>query len=273
MLAHEVLDPPAGATPRGAFLFLHGILGRGRNWRSIARRFGEERPEWLAVTVDLRAHGDSLGQPGPHTVASAARDLAQLALDVPVAGVLGHSFGGKVALAFAELRRDAGRPLASTWLIDSTPSARPDKRGSEDVLRVLEVIGDLPERFDDRRAFTTAVMDAGLSRPLAQWLAMNLRSEGDHQVYGVEMDVVHAMLEDYFQQDQWDLVESSEGRVHLVVGGRSDVYDPDDRERAARADRSGAAHLHVIPDAGHWVHADAAGEISELLREEVPSPG
>ena len=44
-------------------------------------------------------------------------------------------------------------------------------------------------------------------------------------------------------------------------------------ERAARADRSGAAHLHVIPDAGHWVHADAAGEISELLREEVPSPG
>lgn len=267
MLAYETIAAPEGR-PRAAFLFLHGILGRGRNWRSLARRFAEERPEWLAVTVDLRAHGDSLGLPPPHTVAAAARDLGGLALGVPVRGVLGHSFGGKVALAFAEQRRAAGRPLASTWVIDSTPSARPDRRGSEVVSEVLAVIADLPARFGDRRAFVNAAIERGLARPIAQWLAMNLRSVEDGHAYGVEMDAVDAMLEDYFALDQWSTVEA--GDVQLVLGGDSTVFDAEDRARAEALAATGQVGLHVIEGAGHWVHADAPGELSELLREHVP---
>ena len=267
MLAYETIAAPEGR-PRGAFLFLHGILGRGRNWRSLARRFAEERPEWLAVTVDLRAHGDSLGLAPPHTVAAAAADLGGLALSVPVRGVLGHSFGGKVALAFADQRRTAGRPLSTTWVIDSTPSARPDRRGSEAVSQVLEVLGKLPERFADRRAFVDAATDQGLARPIAQWLAMNLRSGDRGHVYGVEMDVVDAMLADYFQLDQWPIVEA--GGVQLVLGGDSPVFDAGDRARAEALAASGVAGLHVIEGAGHWVHADAPGELSELLRQHAP---
>ena len=270
MLAHETLSTPA-AQPRAAFLFLHGILGRGRNWRTIARRFAEERPHWLAVTVDLRAHGESLGLAPPHSVARAARDLDGLALPVPVRGVLGHSFGGKVALAYAEHRREVGRPLASTWVIDSTPSARPDRRGSEAVSQVLEVLGTMPEHFADRRAFVTAATERGLAGPIARWLAMNLRSAGDGYVYGVEMDVVDALLDDYFQLDQWPVVEA--GAVDLVLGGESAVYDAADRERAERITEARPdVRVHVVEGAGHWVHADAPGELSELLREYVPEP-
>jgi esterase len=267
MLAYETFAAAEGR-PRAAFLFLHGILGRGRNWRSLARRFAEERPEWLAVTVDLRAHGDSLGLAPPHTVASAAADLGGLALDVPVRGVLGHSFGGKVALAFADQRRKAGRPLLGTWVIDSTPSARPDRRGSEAVSKVLAVLDEMPERFTDRRAFVTAATERGLARPIAQWLAMNLRSADGGYVYGVEMDVVDAMLDDYFALDQWSIVE--EGGVQLVLGGESTVFDADDRARAEALAADGTIGLHVIEGAGHWVHADAPGELSELLRQNVP---
>ncbi|MBO6934947.1 MAG: alpha/beta hydrolase [Deltaproteobacteria bacterium] len=267
MLAHETIAAAEGR-PRAAFLFLHGILGRGRNWRSLARSFAEERPEWLAVTVDLRAHGDSLGLAPPHTVAAAAADLGGLALDVPVRGVLGHSFGGKVALAFAEQRREAGRPLLTTWVIDSTPSARPDRRGSEAVSKVLDVLAEMPERFSDRRAFVSAATERGLARPIAQWLAMNLRSRDGGYVYGVEMDVVDAMLEDYFALDQWPVVEA--GGVQLVLGGKSPVFDAADRDRAEGLAAAGTCGLHVIEDAGHWVHADAPGELSELLREQVP---
>ena len=267
MLAYETIAA-VGGRPRGAFLFLHGILGRGRNWQSLARRFAEERPEWLAVTVDLRAHGDSLGLAPPHTVAAAAADLGGLALGVPVRGVLGHSFGGKVALAFADRRRAAGRPLSTTWVIDSTPSARPDRRGSEVVSQVLGVLRKLPERFTDRRAFVNAAIDQGLARPIAQWLAMNLRSVEGGYGYGVELDVVDAMLADYFRLDQWPIVEA--GGVQLVIGGDSPVFDREDRARAEELAASGAIELHVIEGAGHWVHADAPGELSELLRQHVP---
>ncbi len=267
MLAYETIAAAEG-TPRAAFLFLHGILGRGRNWRSLARSFAEERPEWLAVTVDLRAHGDSLGLAPPHTVAAAAADLGGLALDVPVRGVLGHSFGGKVALAFTEQRRAAGRPLSTTWVIDSTPSARPDRRGSEAVAKVLAVLAEMPERFADRRGFVNAATERGLARPIAQWLAMNLRSDEQGYVYGVEMNVVHAMLEDYFRLDQWPIVES--GEVQLVLGGESPVFDAADRSRAEALAAKGTVGLHVIEGAGHWVHADAPGELSELLRRLVP---
>src|SRR5262245_8884848 len=90
---------PDGGAPRGWLLLLHGILGSGANWRTIARRVVTARPELGAVLVDLRMHGRSQGAPPPHTIDTAAGDLVHLAAELSLAAVVGHSFGGKVALA------------------------------------------------------------------------------------------------------------------------------------------------------------------------------
>src|SRR5688572_9540342 len=102
-LAHAVIAPHSG-TPAKWMIFLHGILGSGATWRTFARALVKDRPEWGAVLVDLRLHGDSTGFPPPHTVAAAAADVHELFSVVPgpVRGVLAHSFGGKVALSLAE---------------------------------------------------------------------------------------------------------------------------------------------------------------------------
>src|SRR5690606_16267672 len=99
-LAHTVLTAK-GASPRRAMLFMHGILGTRANWRSFARSFTEARPDWAAVLVDLRHHGDSLELGGDDDLDACVDDLLALggALDLPIRGALGHSFGGKVALA------------------------------------------------------------------------------------------------------------------------------------------------------------------------------
>src|SRR4051812_24710793 len=60
ILAHTRVAAP-GRTPERWLLVLHGIYGAGRNWGSIARRLVEARPEWGAVLVDLRMHGQSRG--------------------------------------------------------------------------------------------------------------------------------------------------------------------------------------------------------------------
>src|SRR5437879_732681 len=103
VLAHALVVAKE-RTPERWMLFLHGIFGRGGNWRTIAQRWVTAHPRWGAALVDLRMHGRSTGIRGPHTVAAAARDLRALEerLAGGVRGVLGHSFGGKVALAYLE---------------------------------------------------------------------------------------------------------------------------------------------------------------------------
>src|SRR5580692_7313306 len=101
-------------------LVLHGILGSGNNFATIARRLAAACPAWGFALVDLRMHGQSQGAPPPHTIAAAAEDLGRLeeGLRSPVAGVMGHSFGGKVALAYAAR---AQHELDQVWVLDASP--------------------------------------------------------------------------------------------------------------------------------------------------------
>ncbi|KAH9566970.1 hypothetical protein CY35_03G004500 [Sphagnum magellanicum] len=100
---------PAPATA----VLLHGILGGRRNWVSFAKRLAQEFPMWQFLLVDLRCHGESssIWKRGPHSVASAARDVLQLMgqLKLTPRVLIGHSFGGKVALSMVD---QAAKPLA-----------------------------------------------------------------------------------------------------------------------------------------------------------------
>ena len=119
---------PGGPAPSRWMLVLHGILGSGANFRGFARRLAASAPGWGFVLVDLRMHGQSQGAPPPHTLAAAAADLRRLGehLGLPIAGVMGHSFGGKVALAYTAA---SGRELEQTWVLDASPG----HHGSSDL--------------------------------------------------------------------------------------------------------------------------------------------
>src|SRR5438045_3529156 len=120
-LAFERID---GARPERTIVFLHGMLGRGRNLQTVARRFVQDHPGWTALLVDLRGHGQSpKGTPGA-SLEAAARDVIELAAgnQPPVTAIAGHSFGGKVALEAARLGELAA--LNHVVVIDSTPGSR-----------------------------------------------------------------------------------------------------------------------------------------------------
>lgn len=130
-------------------LVLHGLLGTGRNLRSITTNLcraaadASGRP-FRALLVDLRCHGKSARNVGslhpPHTLAAAAADVIRLwqhqlhgtAPDV----LVGHSLGGKVALeAVAQLSHGClHQPKhACVWTLDSRPTAvhGPDRSTQE----------------------------------------------------------------------------------------------------------------------------------------------
>ena len=272
-LHHELLAAP-GATPTKAVVFLHGILGSGANLRSHARRFIQSRPEFLAALIDLRAHGQSLGENGgDDTVAAAAQDLVQTApsFRVPVAAVVGHSFGGKVALAFAKLQPN----LQAVMTLDSAPGPRGDARGSEQALQVLTLLETLQHAWRDRDAFITEVEQRGLSRALGQWLAMNLEPRPDGFVFRLSLARIHALLEDSQALELWPVVERAarekrEPRIHLVIGAKSHVYAPEDRLRAHALAAESEGHVTVdLLNAGHWVHVEDPQGLSTALLERL----
>lgn len=268
-----------GADPHADILFLHGILGRGANLRTLAKRFVAACPGWSAVLVDLRGHGASKleGGPGgsadePATLAQCARDVAGVALRStrPVGAVLGHSFGGKVALELArhgdEARAVSGRRFV---IVDSLPGPRESARGSETTLEVLELLAALPGPFPTRQAFVAALRERGLAQGIAEWLGTSLRKDEDGFRFGVDLGLVRALLDDYFTTDLWPVVAAPahDARMHLVVGDRSTVFDDAAREHArALAASAPAGHvtLDVVP-AGHWVHVDAPDALLEVL--------
>ena len=282
-LAHSVVTAAsatalAGSTPPQPtrwMLFLHGILGSGANWRTFAKQIVAAMPDWGAVLVDLRLHGESQeGFAPPHTLAAAARDVQELIAQLErnngpanarVRAVLGHSFGGKVAL---ELARQRNADLDELFVIDSTPGARPDRRGSESTQHIVDLLTHLPTEFSDRGAFTSWIEERGVSRPTAMWLAMNVRPvpNSTRFVFRVDIASIRGLLDDYFRVDLWALLEhppaASPMRTHLIVGGRSGVVDEADR---AHVERCPTTTLDVIDEADHWVHVDAPDALRAIV--------
>jgi pimeloyl-ACP methyl ester carboxylesterase len=253
----------SNTAPQRWLALTHGIYGAGSNWRSIARKLNERRPEWGVVLVDLRQHGRSESGAPPHTIAACAEDLRALFAELgDVHAIAGHSFGGKVVLAT--------RPLAwpsQTWVLDASPSRRsPDPPGT--VLRVLEIMERAPRGWARREDFVAAIVGHGHDEGLARWLAMSLVPEsGGTLALRFDFAALREMLADYYAADLWDAVEAPGGDVEVVVAERSPALSAADLGRLAAAPPH--VHVHRIA-AGHWLHIDAPALIVDLFASRLP---
>jgi pimeloyl-ACP methyl ester carboxylesterase len=258
----------AGEPPGARILYvLHGIFGRGKNWGAVARHLQVRRPDWQSVLIDLRLHGDSPAFEAPHTIDACAADVSRLEgryTHEPRA-VLGHSFGGKVALRYATR---AGARL-QVWVVDSTPDTR---EPSGVAWEMLQLIRSLPAEFDSRHQAIQAMQQHGVQPGVASWMASNLRLEDGHYRWRLDMDAVGVLLEDFFRADLWTVVEQPPPGVelHFVKARESHTLDEDACERIRDASRRhGRAHLHLVAG-GHWVNTDNPEAILGLLATLLP---
>lgn len=254
-----------GARSERVVLFLHGILGSGQNLRTVARRLVDARPDLAVWLVDLRGHGRSPKRtPGP-SIAACAEDVAELAKRGPVIAAVGHSFGGKVALALAEKMR-----LDDVVMIDSMPGTRAPLRDAGSALAVLATIASLEPVYPNKAAFIRALAERH-GRAIAQWLALSTEEVEGGVRFALDAHEIEALLADYFARDLWPLVEDPPGgaRVHLVIGERSISFSQSDRERArAVAARQPRVSVEVLP-ADHWVHVDDPEGLLRVLTTRI----
>lgn len=267
MLAHRRLR--AGGSPPGRWvLFLHGFLGAGRNWASIARGVVRERPDWGAVLVDLRMHGASQDFAPPHTVATSASDVNSLVLSLEgrETVIVGHSFGGKVALSAA---RWGGPTLRQAWIIDSTPSAGRTEAGAS---RLLDLLKRLPDRFAARSEVVDAVRAEGFDAHLADWIATNLARGPDGYRWKLDLTALDLLLADFYRDDLWSVVEPSvPGRELIFVRAtRGSLMDDDTAARIQRLEADGECVRLVPLEGGHWLNMSNPDGLLELLARNLP---
>ncbi len=259
-----------GAVTRFLYV-LPGIFGAGRNWASIARRLVKDRPDWGVRLIDLRQHGASQGFSGPHTLEAAARDLQELAQHIgeSPAGMLGHSFGGKVALQYA---REYGAALEQIWLIDSTPDALPASGSAWDMLKLVRM---LPQDFATRDELVELLEKYGLLRDTALWMATNLEHVAGRYRWRFDLNAIGELLDSFFKTDLWAVVENphAQSQLHVVKATQSSVLSPEAISRIKAIMQSNArVHYHEVPG-GHWLNADNPTALHELLRTNLQRSG
>jgi pimeloyl-ACP methyl ester carboxylesterase len=245
---------------------LHGALGAGNNFRSIARALVAERPETEFVLVDLRLHGRSLDAPRPHSLRASAEDLNRLAqhLGKLPEVVMGHSFGGKVALAYA---RQAGPGLEQIWVLDSNPGAQGPEVADPEVVQVLSRLTEVPGPFDSRDAAVQALQELGISAATARWLGGNYERREQGYLLKLDVPALEELLSNYFEDDFWPFLEEPRDspEVHLVIAERSDRLSPALRRKAESLPAATQTHTHVLGDAGHWLHVDNPAGLVKLV--------
>lgn len=81
-------------------LLLHGLAGSSMTWRAVQPRLAETHD---VIAPDMLGHGESAKPMGDYSLGAFASGLRDLlaALDVQRATIVGHSFGGGVAMQLA----------------------------------------------------------------------------------------------------------------------------------------------------------------------------
>lgn len=234
-------------------LVAHGLFGSGRNWGAIAKRLSDIR---TVVAVDMRNHGAS-PRSDDNSYEAMARDLAE-ALDGP-ADVLGHSMGGKAAMLLALTRPELVRSLI---IADIAPRAYDHSQGELiDAMRSVD-LSEIERRSDADAQLSDAVPDPAVRAFLLQSL------DAAERRWLLNLDALDAEMDRIVG---WPEPEGSyDGPTLFLRGGASDYVSEED-EPAIRA-LFPEARIETVPDAGHWLHAEAPRPFEAAVRSFLRPP-
>ncbi|WP_157571176.1 alpha/beta fold hydrolase [Nocardioides insulae] len=244
-------------------LFLHGLFGQGRNWGTVAKAIaGRHR----ATGVDLPDHGRSPWSGEIDYLAMASR-VAELIDAQDPAAVVGHSMGGKVAMALALTRPE----LVSRLLVaDMSPV---DYRRAGEFRRYISAMQGLDLDRIERRSDAEEQLAAEVhDDTVRSFLLQNLRRRGDGWEWQANLDLLDRDLATVggWPAERLTGVAPYQGPVLWLGGGRSDYVT----DEYAEPMRRWFPHYRrvTMKDTGHWVHSERPELFVEILRRFLGDP-
>ena len=224
-------------------LIIHGLFGSSDNWKMLAKKLSESAQ---VITVDLRNHGRS-----PHSTDQnyqlMADDIAELinSLGIKSVDLIGHSIGGKVAMAFSHYYPDYCRKLV---IVDIAP-----KHYQQEHTLIFNALLALDlSAFSKRSEVEQVLGNAIPDKAIRQFLLMNLDITGDMLKWRINLP---ALFENYPQLLQAVCEEQRISIPSCFIKGERSSYIVDEDATLISSIYSNV-EIHTIEQAGHWVHAE-----------------
>ncbi|MFT6927318.1 MAG: esterase [Psychromonas sp.] len=232
---------------------IHGLFGSLSNLSGLASELQELHH---TISVDLRNHGNS-----PHddsmTYHEMAADIFALAdhLNIERFSIVGHSMGGKVAMACALLN-----PLRVNKIVvaDIAPVTYPDKHN--DVFVGLKTLTREPIK---NRKEADLTLSTSITTPeVRQFLLKSLIKRGEH--YNLLFNLA-ALSANYASIRAWPEFNNIFNQEALFIKGEdSDYirpeYQPDILKYFPKA------KAKMIKNTGHWLHAEKPKTFNRLVK-------
>ncbi|MFP4066753.1 MAG: alpha/beta fold hydrolase [Spirochaetaceae bacterium] len=232
---------------------LHGLFGSGDNWRSSARVFSRKA---RVVLVDMPNHGMS-----PHTddmrYPSMAESVRGLIEELGLGGsfVLGHSMGGKAAMALALRHPEIVRGLV---VVDIAPRDYPP--GHLEIIAGMQEVATVSpsSRAEADRILARRVPNSAIRAFLLKSLVRG--GDGGYR-WALNIDAIASCYE---HLTSWPSLQGHyEGPALFIAGGRSSYVGPEDTPEIERL--FPRARLESIDNAGHWLHVEQQQVFTELV--------
>lgn len=221
------------------------------NLGALARPLAEF---YTVHSLDLPNHGRSL-----HTLQTDLPSMATAVADwldaqgIQSASIVGHSLGGKTAMELALKLPDRVNNLV---VIDIAPVLYPPHHNS--VFKGLARVnpGEINSRSDAESLMLEHVPEVAIR----SFLLKNLLKHGEGFRWRMNLPVI--------ARDYPALIAANRNGVFqspalFIKGGNSDYLMPEHKEEIMG--RFPNAQLKIIPDTGHWLHAEKPELVSKMI--------
>lgn len=257
-------------------VLLHGILGQKKNLSSFAQQLARNHPSWNFLLVDLRCHGASAQAasrlPRPHDVTKTAADVLNLLGDLKLFPhmLVGHSFGGKVALSMVDqFGSTLPRPV-QVWVLDALPgevrAMLHDRQDSP--RRLIQALQEFPVPTGKKSTLVSYLENRGFSKDISRWATTNLvqrpQKLGNQYTWQFDLDGITEMFDSYERENLWGVLEAPPQGLKLdFVKAERSVFRWGGIDEGKIRDLG--HHVHLLRNAGHWVHSDNPAGLEQIM--------
>lgn len=246
-------------------VWCHGIFGQAKNFTRVAKALVARDPRrWRCVLVDLPNHGHSPWTEDlayPRMATAVAAQIERISPGRPV-HLLGHSMGGKVAMATTLTHPDL---VSSLVVVDIAP-VRVDLTAR--FVPMVEAMRNLDlDHLENRRQAEGTLTGAVPDPAVRQFLLQNLRHDvhatgGPRWYWQMNLEV---MADHLGEVGDWpDLaVPAWDGPV-LWMGAQDSDYVRGEYTEAMTALFPRVKRV-TVKNSGHWVHSDQPEVFTQVL--------